>query len=341
MRINEEDYYGYELNEGDIIKIGRYKIKVRKINLNMENIINANNDNSLNIKKDNNNDISYNDDIKSKESSNKILFKSNNKSNNNKLKDDPDKQCRICFSNDETVSPLISPCSCIGSSKYIHLLCLQQWLQSKIKLDYKEVNDNLISAYRYEKVQCEICKEYMPDFIKKNNNLYEICDYHSNSEGINQNYFTLETIGSLKNHEKYIYHIIVKSEKPISTINIGRAEQCDVRLIDNTISRLHSIITICNNKIYIKDLYSKFGTGILLQNKNFQLCDENIISFQLGRSLITFCQSLKNKKFCKCFKCSKNEKNENNNEEKNEEFYINQNKKYINYESGYDIKEND
>ena len=32
-RINEDDYYGYELNEGDIIKIGRFKIKVRKIHL--------------------------------------------------------------------------------------------------------------------------------------------------------------------------------------------------------------------------------------------------------------------------------------------------------------------
>lgn len=340
MRINEEDYYGYELNEGDIIKIGRYKIKVRKIKLNRENINNDNNnnENSLNSKKDDNNDISYNDDIKSKDSNNKILFKENKNEKNKKSNEDPEKQCRICFQNDETVSPLISPCSCIGSSKYIHLLCLQQWLQSKIKLDYKEVNENLISAYRYERVQCEICKQYMPDFIKKNNNLYEICDYHSNSEGVSQNYFTLETIGSLKNHEKYIYHIIVKSEKPVFYINIGRSEQCDVRLIDNTISRLHSIITICNNKIYIKDMYSKFGTGILLQNKNFQLSDEKIISFQLGRSIITFCQNQKTKIFCKCFK-KKN--NENNSGENNEDFYINENKKCINYESGYIIKDNE
>ena len=40
-------------------------------------------------------------------------------------------------------------------------------------------------------------------FYKKNSKLYEICDYHSKSE--NENYCTLETIGSLKNHEKTIY----------------------------------------------------------------------------------------------------------------------------------------
>ena len=43
--------------------------------------------------------------------------KSNGIINNN----DQDKQCRICFQNDETISPLISPCSCTGSLKiFIH-----------------------------------------------------------------------------------------------------------------------------------------------------------------------------------------------------------------------------
>ena len=80
MRINEDDFYGYELNEGDIIKIGRFKIKVRRINLNNKDFNNdINNNNSENIKNDNN-DISY-DDIKSKDSNNKILY-SINKSNN-------------------------------------------------------------------------------------------------------------------------------------------------------------------------------------------------------------------------------------------------------------------
>ena len=327
-KINSINYYGYQLNEGDIIKIGRYKVKVRRINLN----------NNIIINKNENNDISC-DEIKSKDSKNKIIINDLNKKINNNNNDiNTDKQCRICFNNDEKISPLISPCSCTGSLKYIHLLCLQKWLQSKIKLDYKEINENLISAYKYQRVQCEICKEYMPDFIKKNSKLYEICDYHSNSEEGNQNYFTLETIGSLKNHEKYIYHIIIKSENPFSTINIGRSEECDIKLIDNTISRFHSVITVCNNKIFIKDMSSKFGTGILLQNKNFQICDENPISLQLGRSMFIFYQNLKNNSFCKCFN---RKKNVVNNEIADEEFYIKENKKCINYESGYIIKKND
>jgi pSer/pThr/pTyr-binding forkhead associated (FHA) protein len=330
-KINELNYYGYNLNEGDIIKIGRYKVKIRKINLiDINNKINENISN-----KNKNNDKSY-DNIQSKDSNNKIII--NNNVENNCKNIDPDKQCRICFSNDEKISPLISPCSCIGSSKYIHLLCLQKWLQSKIKLEYKEKNNNLISAYRYQPAQCEICKDYMPDFIKKNSNLYEICDYHSNDEERNKNYFTLETIGSLKNHEKFIFHVIIKSENPISMINIGRSEECDIELNDNTISRFHSVITVRNNKIYIKDMSSKFGTGILLQNKNLQICNENLISLQLGRSILTFYQTLKSKSFCLCFN---KKKNIVNNEIVDEEFYISENKKCINFENGYIIKEND
>lgn len=331
-RINEDDYYGYELNEGDIIKIGRFKIKVRKIHLIEKQLNEENNDKK---DKSENSKINIEKNNEYKNSKNKASNNTINNINNIK-KESEEKQCRICFSNSEDISPLISPCSCTGSSKYIHLICLQKWLQSKIKLDYKEVNQNLISAYRYKPAQCEICKEYMPDFIKKNMNLYEICDYHSSSND-NESYFILETIGSVKNHEKFIYDVIIKSEEPTSTISIGRYNDNDIRLIDNTISRIHSILTVNNNKLYIKDMSSKFGTGILLQNTNFPFINEKPISFQFGRSIITFCQFNKNNFCCKCFK---KRSDESDIIDENYDFYINENKIFINYENGYTIKEN-
>ena len=32
--------------------------------------------------------------------------------------------CRICLSEDEPGNPIISPCKCIGSVRYIHLKCI-------------------------------------------------------------------------------------------------------------------------------------------------------------------------------------------------------------------------
>ena len=36
-------------------------------------------------------------------------------------------RCRICFDKSEDQSRLITPCGCIGSSRYVHQHCLEQW----------------------------------------------------------------------------------------------------------------------------------------------------------------------------------------------------------------------
>ena len=40
------------------------------------------------------------------------------------VNDNSSKLCRICYTN-EPSSPLISPCNCTGSLRYVHLTCLQ------------------------------------------------------------------------------------------------------------------------------------------------------------------------------------------------------------------------
>jgi len=43
---------------------------------------------------------------------------------------DADKpQCYICYEEGEVGNPLINPCQCAGSVKYVHLNCLQRWIQ--------------------------------------------------------------------------------------------------------------------------------------------------------------------------------------------------------------------
>ena len=82
---------------------------------------------------------------------------------------------------------------------------------------------------------------------------------------------------------------------------------------------------------------SKFGTGILLQNNNFPLIDNKTISFQFGKSIITFCQFIKNNSICKCLNKNSDRIEDNN---KDNDLYINENKIFIIYENGYNIKEN-
>jgi len=48
-------------------------------------------------------------------------------------KESEDKMCRVCWMDgQEDGNPLVSPCTCTGSVKYIHFNCLQKWLLSKM-----------------------------------------------------------------------------------------------------------------------------------------------------------------------------------------------------------------
>ena len=53
------------------------------------------------------------------------------------------KICRICFEKGEKNNPLISPCLCEGSIKYVHQTCLKNWIK--------------ISFIKPEFSKCEIC----------------------------------------------------------------------------------------------------------------------------------------------------------------------------------------
>lgn len=48
--------------------------------------------------------------------------------------------CRICHCEADAQNPLLSPCYCSGSLKYVHQSCLQQWLTAS------------------ETRSCELCK---------------------------------------------------------------------------------------------------------------------------------------------------------------------------------------
>ncbi|KAL4496950.1 hypothetical protein ABPG72_002106 [Tetrahymena utriculariae] len=70
--------------------------------------------------------------------------------------------CKICFegenkddSSKTKKSPLISPCLCQGSMKYIHQECLKEWIISKL---CQEFNSYVQLQADLSKTQCEICK---------------------------------------------------------------------------------------------------------------------------------------------------------------------------------------
>ena len=254
----------------------------------------------------------------------------NNKGNNetkleNKSTSEKNNICRICYCDEEEVkSPLVNLCNCSGDVKYIHLSCLSHWLETKSKI--LNLSNDICKHIFINKINCEICKEKYPEIVfdlikKKTYQAFKPEDIFPILNNIYNNYIIFESF-ELINQKKIIY-IISFDEK--NSVSIGRGQDCDIRLGDVTVSRMHSLfIRTKENKIMIKDAGSKFGTLILLQAKKV-LISNKILSIQIGKLYLNLCVQYINinclcKIFyyiCCCFWFDKNKK-KNNNNKKNE-----------------------
>ena len=73
------------------------------------------------------------------------------------------KQCRVCLScSYNPQNPLISPCRCMGSTKYIHYECLKRWLDGKMQMRQCPPYAIEINS---KSVRCEICLAFYPPCI--------------------------------------------------------------------------------------------------------------------------------------------------------------------------------
>lgn len=76
-------------------------------------------------------------------------------------------------------------------------------------------------------------------------------------------YMIIESISQDKNKQKTFVYIIKFDKK--STIKIGRTNKVEILMGDGSVSRLHAAFHLINNKFYLEDFNSKFGTLVELQ----------------------------------------------------------------------------
>ena len=321
----------YKLNRGDIIRIGRITIKIRNIVLE-NSVYNLKNPNEKNTydKNINNSYLNISDSVeininKTQDFNNanlKKLFKNENniliiKKHNKK------RICRICYIEEENKdNPLVEPCNCSGSMKYIHLNCLKKWISTKSCVQIDSSEDCII--YIIKKIECELCKTKLPDYIKYKGKILEILDFHDHFK----NYICLESLTSDKFKNRFLY---VANLDCKDIIKIGRGHDANILISDISVSRIHSIIFKENNLVYIKDNNSKFGSLILIQASFLKLNDFLNLNIQIGR---TFCRIKKVKNFNLFGCCDIDDK------KKPELIYHKQNEKELDIKKGYIIKEN-
>ena len=361
--------FKYKIKQGDILRFGRITCRIKEIVFNKNLIVNELN-NNLNENIMNEHIVNKSGEMTlrkpgfvSKINSLKVSsdIKKINLLNINSEKKDRDKKnealkvaqtipvdfvisvkkkklprlCKVCYNEEENPeNPLVQPCHCSGSLKYIHLDCLKQWLNTKscIKMDG---NDRFIS-FLVKPIECEICKTKFPDFIRHKDKLYEILEPNIDFES----YCFFEILTLDKDGKRYIY--VINLDKNFK-LKLGRGHEANLTLSDISVSRVHSILTVENKKIFLEDNDSKFGTLILVQSHTLKLIEDLPLYIQVGRTFLD-CKIKKNSSFFLC--CGVSEKPDLNyyfqqNEEKKKSNLLNMFtiKSELDYSEEYDYNE--
>lgn len=288
------------IEEGDLIKIGKIRIKFDKISFKSKNksiyeIINQETLKDISVennKNDNNKDNNTNNIT-----SNKIMITSviNSVScRNTEIKSNY--TCRLCYLSDSSIdNPLISPCNCSGSMKYIHLSCLK----NSISLKYTKKTNEYLEMFSFQNYSCEICLTQYPKYIIYKTRVYYLFDIDLNKF---ENYVLCDLTkygdninnSNIKNKEKQISrfgYLMFKIEDNME-LSLGRKKNNNIKFKDISVSRNHCLITKKGDNLMIKDLGSKFGTmkyikdscELQLKDQMTLVCGRHEMEFILDKS---------------------------------------------------------
>ncbi|KAK1442659.1 fha domain-containing protein [Babesia gibsoni] len=188
------------------------------------------------------------------------------------------KICRICLE-DESSGPLVVPCKCKGSMKYVHLSCVRQWVQGRLKLNDENGVPNL--SYFLQNLSCELCNVAYPSYVEVGSVVTEFLGL----EEPDHPYAVLEPT----NTGTTGLHIVSVAN---GATGFGRGSRCSVVLRDISVSRAHAILEYRNGQFVLEDRGSKFGTLIQVDSP-FRMQVDNDSPFFLKIGTDVLCVSAK------------------------------------------------
>lgn len=247
---------GYKLAEGDIIKLGRVKLTVKETCIPAQ--IAA---------------LHTNQSLEQRQAS----IGSPGKADLSQSTLTAQFACRICLTDTYTkVNPLMTPCKCAGTMRYIHLECLQQWLGSKMTM--RQSGSAL--SYSWKNLECELCKEPFPLVASLDGRLVELVQMHKPETP----YLMLEDARIERGRGLHVISLLEGS-----AIHLGRGHESDLRISDISVSRDHASIQLSRDGFFLSDNRSKFGT-LLLARRPIRLSEAFPTLIQVNRTVLNFHQ---------------------------------------------------
>ena len=251
---------GYCLQPGNIMKLGRVEYKIVEIKNNekcerVENQMDA-----------------YDQQVR------QIFDADSNTTFMDKKNRGEEIQCKYCLSEkvaeavEDVGNLMLFICKC---NEGVHFHCLKNWMQYKI-ISKATVN---VTSYQWKKLDCEICLWQWPKKIKYQDMIHELITLNRPTTP----YMIIEKTSTDINVPSTM-NIIVPNGNEL--IKMGRGHQCDLRISDISVSRIHTHIKFENDQFLAYDNDSKFGTLIFL-DEPYPVRTEKA-AIQIGRTVFTF-----------------------------------------------------
>ena len=185
-----------------------------------------------------------------------------------------DKPCSICQKSDgdtnKLTNPVVKICQC-KESPYMHVECFKNFLKTSKSFAYKDAQfaNKKVTLIKLYNFICSNCNEPYNAILKKNGREYNILPYEN--PGGEVPHLVLESLNFVKEGIFIALIMIFIFPKKKEEYYLGRGHEATFKVSDISISRVHCKIYMQNNKILLDDLGSKFGTLVLMRNKDLEV----------------------------------------------------------------------
>ena len=184
---------------------------------------------------------------------------------------------RIWYGKEDSDNPLIDPCNCLGSMKYIHYSWVKAWIEEQLVIDTSKQN---VKSFWWKRVSWELWKAHFSDTVTKDNKILSL--FESEKEDL---VLKMELVNS--EDIKMTIWVYSDNREIINNLRIGRSSLSDIKINMDTVSRIHAELFNENNEFYIKDIESTYGTMILLKDPIvFSNIPKNEVWLQTGSTLV-------------------------------------------------------
>jgi hypothetical protein len=270
----------HTLQEGDVVKLGRFKLRVKQLNTSVcdepvrpdLHLMSGGGDASATVAR---------------------------------LCQEENKSCRICLleGTGQDEDPLIEACSCRGSIQYVHLGCLRYWINGRLA-----ISEGSSYTYLFTQLSCELCKAVYPATVASSSSPtgriplvplpetkapYIVLENMMRSSSSSEQPAAGDSSAAGAGRGVYVISLAGKKN-----LRLGRGHESDVRIADVSISRWHATVAFTDDGHFvIEDHNSKFGTLVAMRKpKLLDLTNSAAmpppLTLQSGRTVFRFNSSL-------------------------------------------------